>query len=114
MQTQADAAFLREQLGADLLVCVEHSSAVQAAEQQQGRPLALEALEVANRTALERLRGAVDAVSKDWARFSRQAVHFHLRNARAWANARTGEDLATQVDPEFTLGPDALRLATTP
>ena len=112
VQTDGDVAFLREQLGTDLLVHVEHSSLVRAAE--QGRPLSLEALEAANRAALRRLREAVDATAKDWARFTRQAVQFHLRNARAWANARSGEDLATQVDPEFTLGPDTLRLAATP
>jgi CO dehydrogenase maturation factor len=112
VQTDGDVAFLREQLGTDLLVHVEHSSLVRAAE--QGRPLSLEALEAANRAALRRLREAVDATGKDWARFTRQAVQFHLRNARAWANARSGEDLATQVDPEFTLGPDTLRLAATP
>jgi CO dehydrogenase maturation factor len=112
VQADADVGFLREEVGAGLLVCVEHSGFVRAAE--QGRPLALDALEAANRTALERLREAVDATPKDWAKFSRQAVDFHLRNATAWANARTGEDLATQVDPGFTLGPDAPRLATTP
>ena len=40
-----------------------------------------------------------------------QAAEFHRRNARAWANAATGEDLAAQIDPEFTLGPHALALA---
>ena len=111
VQTGADAAFLRERLGADLLACVRQSGFVRAAE--QGRPLPLGALEPANRAALQRLREAVDATPKDWGRFTRQAVEFHLRNATAWANARTGEDLAAQVDPEFTLGPDAPRLATT-
>ena len=110
VQAGGDVAFLREELGTHLLVCVEHSGFVRAAE--QGRPLALDALEAANRTALERLREAVDATPKDWAKFSRQAVGFHLRNASAWANARTGEDLATQVDPGFILGPDAPQLAT--
>ena len=110
VQAGGDVAFLREELGTDLLVCVEHSGFVRAAE--QGRPLALDALEAANRTALERLREAVDATPKDWVKFSRQAVGFHLRNASAWANARTGEDLATQVDPGFILGPDAPQLAT--
>jgi CO dehydrogenase maturation factor len=38
-----------------------------------------------------------------WDRLTRQAVEFHLRNAAAWANERTGRDLAEQVDPEFTL-----------
>jgi CO dehydrogenase maturation factor len=110
IQTGTDVVFLREHLGDDLLVCVEQSGAVRAAE--QGRPLALAALEAANRAALERLRQAIDATPRDWARFTRQAVEFHLRNARAWANERTGEDLASQVDPAFTLSPHALPLAT--
>jgi CO dehydrogenase maturation factor len=109
---EEDAAFLREQLGADLLACVGHSGFVRAAE--QGRPLELGALEAANRAALERLREAVDATGKDWDGFTRQAVEFHLRNARAWADARTGQDLAAQVDPTFTLGPAALRLVSIP
>jgi CO dehydrogenase maturation factor len=107
VQTKGDVGFLREQLGADLLVCVEHSAFVRAAE--QGQPLPLDGLEPGTRAALARLHEAVDATSKDWAKFTRQAVWFHLRNAHAWANARTGEDLATQVDPEFTLGPWALQ-----
>jgi CO dehydrogenase maturation factor len=112
VQAEADVAFLRQQLGGDLLVCMHYSGFVRAAE--QGRALGLEALEAANRAVLERLQEAVDATPKDWAKFSRQAVQFHLRNASAWANARTGEDLATQVDPAFALGPDAPRLAPTP
>jgi CO dehydrogenase maturation factor len=38
----------------------------------------------------------------------RQAIHFHLRNAAAWANDHTGCDLTTQVDPDFEYGPGAL------
>ena len=30
---------------------------------------------------------------------------FHMRNATAWASAAAGEDLAAQIDPDFTLGP---------
>jgi CO dehydrogenase maturation factor len=112
VQTSTDVAFLREHLGDDLLACVGHSAVVRAAE--QGQPLAIGALEAANRAALERLRETVDATGKDWAAFTRQAVEFHLRNARAWADERTGEDLAAQVDPTFTLGPHALLLATAP
>ena len=57
------------------------------------------------------LQDAVDAQVKDWATFTRQAVEFHLRNARAWANAATGTDLALQVDPGFALSPAALQAA---
>jgi CO dehydrogenase maturation factor len=54
----------------------------------------------------------VDATSRDWLRFTRQAVTFHLRNAHAWANERTGLDLTAQVDPGFLLHPDHLAAAT--
>lgn len=101
-----DVGFLREQIGDDLLVCVEHSGFVRAME--QGRPLPIDALEGANQTALERMRETVDATAKDWDKFSRQMVEFHVKNALAWANARAGEDLTAQVDPDFTIGPERL------
>jgi CO dehydrogenase maturation factor len=102
----ADEAFLREQVGADLLACVGVSRHVRAAE--QGHAGSIGELEPANRVVLDRLRSTVDTTPRGWARFTRQAVQFHLRNAAAWANDRTGEDLAGQVDPEFTLGPAVL------
>jgi CO dehydrogenase maturation factor len=101
VHSDQDVAFLRQHVGDDLLVCLRHSPAVRAME--QGSALGPESLEQANRTALERLHQAVDATPKDWARFQRQAVEFHLRNAHAWANARTGEDLSAQIDPDFHL-----------
>ena len=107
---QDDIAFLRRQVGDDLLVCVEHSGAVRAME--QGRPLPLDALEAANRTALERLREAVDATAKDWTKFTRQAAEFHVKNALAWANHRAAADLTAQIDPEFVLGPRAVGAPT--
>jgi CO dehydrogenase maturation factor len=96
-----DLAFLRAHTGADLLACVGVSRHVRAAE--RGRPGPIGALEPANRAVLDAMRAAVDATPRDWARFTRQAVDFHLRNARAWGNARTGEDLAGQIDPSFVL-----------
>ena len=66
------------------------------------------ALEPANVAALEAMRDVVDDTTKDWATYQRQAIQFHLRNAAAWANGRTGCDLADQVDPDFIPGPAAL------
>jgi len=43
--------------------------------------------------------------TKDWAKFTRQTVEFHAKNARAWANSAVGEDLAAQIDPTFVLDP---------
>jgi CO dehydrogenase maturation factor len=107
-----DLAFLRQQLGDGLLAHVGRSDHVRAAERGDIRPI--DQLEPANRAALDTLRARADAATKDWATYQRQAVEFHLRNAASWGNARTGEDLATQVDPDFVLGPDALAASGRP
>ncbi|MEV5749588.1 ATP-binding protein [Actinoallomurus sp. NPDC052308] len=105
-----DVAFLREHVGADLLCCVGQSGAVRAME--QGRPFHLGDLEEHDRAALATIRAAVDARAKDWPKFTRQAIEFHLKNALAWANAATGQDLATQIDPDFTLASETALTTT--
>ncbi len=109
VQHEQDEAFLREHVGDDLLTCFGHEPAVRAME--QGRPSGLADLGPESRAALQVLQDAVDAQVKDWATFTRQAVEFHLRNARAWANAAVGADLALQVDPRFALSSAALQAA---
>ncbi|KPI22637.1 Cobyrinic acid ac-diamide synthase [Actinobacteria bacterium OK074] len=99
-----DLLFLKEHVGDDLVAHCVQSAAVRARE--QGRDGG--GLEAHNLHALGLLRAAVDARTKDWDTFQRHAVAFHLRNAEAWADAATGQDLATQVDPEFRHGPAAL------
>lgn len=99
-----DLDFLRTHVGDDLVAHCEQSSYVRAHE--QGREHG--ELEPHNARTLDRLRAAVDARPKDWTAFQRHAVDFHLRNATAWANAATGQDLAAQVDPQFQHGPEAL------
>jgi CO dehydrogenase maturation factor len=99
-----DLDFLRTHVGDDLLAHCVQSSYVRAHEQGRGHG----ELEAHNTRTLERLRAAVDARPKDWTAFQKHAVEFHLRNAAAWANEATGQDLATQVDPDFQHGPTAL------
>jgi CO dehydrogenase maturation factor len=103
---EQDAAFLRAQVGADLVGWMSCSAHVRAAERGEIRPIS--ALEPANVATLDAMRDLVDNAVKDWHTYQRQAVDFHVRNAAAWANARTGCDLADQVDPDFVHGPDAL------
>ncbi|MFJ2028025.1 ATP-binding protein [Streptosporangium sp. NPDC087985] len=103
-----DVDFLREHVGDDLLVCLEHSAAIRAME--QGRRFSLRDLEPVNSEALGMLLKHLDAQEKDWSRSGRQAVQFHLKNAKAWANRATGEDLAAQIDPEFVFGPTRVSL----
>ncbi|PTH89976.1 ATP-binding protein [Streptomyces sp. A244] len=101
-----DLLFLKEQVGDDLLTHLVHSPGVRAAE--QGRADALTSLEPHNLHALRILRETVDSHPRDWDRLHRQAVEFHLRNVHAWADARTGGDLAAQVDPDYVPGSAAL------
>ncbi|WP_037676935.1 ATP-binding protein [Streptomyces griseus] len=104
VQGQDDLDFLRAEVGDDLLVTVGHSDWVRAME--KGRPPRFELLEDANRRALSLLRTTVDATYelRDPERYTRQMVHFHLKNALSWGNERTGTDLATQIDPGYVLG----------
>ncbi|MPY51946.1 ATP-binding protein [Streptomyces acidicola] len=99
-----DLLFLKEHVGDDLLAHCVQSDFVRAREQgrEEGE------LEAHNTETLRRLRTAVDSRTKDWAAFQRHAVEFHLRNASAWADEATGQNLATQVDPDFRHGPEAL------
>lgn len=98
-----DLDFLREEAGEDLLVAFGHSDWVRAME--KGRPRTLTELEEPSREALDVLRETADAAyeRRDWERYTRQMVHFHLRNAESWGNEKTGSDLAAQVDPGFVL-----------
>ncbi|MEU4268143.1 ATP-binding protein [Streptomyces sp. NPDC026092] len=104
VQGQDDVDFLRDEVGDDLLVTVGHSDWVRGME--KGRPARFELLEADNRMALQALQNAADDsyAHRDWERYTRQMVHFHLRNAESWGNAKTGVDLAAQIDPGFVLG----------
>ncbi|WP_411103404.1 ATP-binding protein [Streptomyces sp. cmx-4-9] len=103
VQGTEDIEFLQDEVGEDLLVTVGHSDWVRAME--KGRPAAFELLEATNRLALQTLQDAADDsyAHRDWGRYTEQMVRFHLKNAESWGNAKTGADLADQVDPGFVL-----------
>jgi CO dehydrogenase maturation factor len=103
VQGPDDLAFLRDEVGDDLLVTVGHSDWVRAMEKDG--PPRFELLEEPNRQALRTLYEAADASyqRRDWSQYTRHMVLFHLKNAKSWGNAKTGADLAAQVDPGFTL-----------
>ncbi|MFJ4848963.1 ATP-binding protein [Streptomyces sp. NPDC088733] len=103
VQGPDDLEFLRAETGDDLLVTVGHSDWVRSME--KGRPPHFASLEEPNRSALRVMHETADASygSRDRERYTRQMVHFHLKNAESWGNERTGADLAAQVDPAFVL-----------
>jgi CO dehydrogenase maturation factor len=108
VQTSEDVAFLRQHAGAGLLTWFGHEPAVRAME--QGRPFGLTDLGAQTRAALAVVQDALDARSRDWDRYARQAAEFHLKNARSWASAAAGQDLTGQIDPGFTLDPRHLQI----
>ncbi|MFD7897001.1 ATP-binding protein [Streptomyces sp. NPDC059743] len=103
IQGEDDLDFLRTEVGDDLLITVGHSDWVRAME--KGRPRPFDLLEADNRCALQTLQDAAEDSyeRRDWERYTQQMVHFHLKNAKSWGNAKTGVDLAAQVDPAFVL-----------
>ncbi|MGW1225037.1 ATP-binding protein [Streptomyces sp. NPDC001478] len=109
VQGPDDLEFLRDEVGDDLLVTVGHSDWVRAME--KGRPSRFELLEADNRMALQTLQNAAEDSyeQRDWERYTRQMVHFHLKNAESWGNEKTGADLAAQVDPAFVLDETSAR-----
>ncbi len=97
--TDADEeAFLRAEIGEDLLMSIPYSKAVKARD--RGQATATEA-DVELLAAFHALEDRLLYTPKDWDRFYRHAVEFHLRNAESWANASVGKDLSLQIDPEF-------------
>jgi len=108
VQGPEDLAFLRSHAGGDLLGCFGFEPAVRAME--QGRPLRLDDLSGATLAGLDDIKERLDAQPRDWDRYARQAADVHRKNAKAWASAAAGEDLASQIDPEFSLGPYALAM----
>ncbi|MFE9428944.1 ATP-binding protein [Kitasatospora sp. NPDC006697] len=103
VQSADDLAFLRREVGDDLLTAFGQSDWVRRLE--QGAEPGLGELEPENRSALELLHAAVDAAfaDRDPRRYADQAAHFHRRNAESWGNAKAGADLSEQVDPDFVL-----------
>ena len=93
---------MQEQVGSDLLTSVERSAYVRAME--KGGMLPLDQLEAHNAQVFETMKHTIDGSEKDWEKFYLQTVEFHRKNALAWANASTGEDLTWQIDPTFSLG----------
>jgi CO dehydrogenase maturation factor len=106
VQTDTDVDYLREHVGDDLLGWFTYSPAVRAME--QGRPFHLDDLHNHERDLLKLLHHSADQQTKNWAKYTRQATEFHTKNALAWANRTSGEDLTTQIDPDFILGPHTL------
>ncbi len=106
VEDEDDIKFLQQHVGDDLLGWFSRSDFVRTME--KGRHLPLEQLESDNQATLKQLQTTIDACQKDWDKFYRQTIEFHIRNAKSWANESAGEDLTKQVDPDFKLSPELI------
>lgn len=99
VESQEDVAFLKDAVGDALLGAVGRSAYVRAMERGEVRPIA--EFEPENAAILDAVRMSLDGCEKDWAKFHRQAIEFHEKNALSWGNASAGRDLREQIDPSY-------------
>lgn len=101
IQDESDIDFIKKYVGNDLIATFSHSTFIRNMEKGQMRPLS--EIESTNREALDNIIKEVDKQEKDWEGYYDQAVVFHRKNAESWANAASGMDVTTQIDPDFSL-----------
>jgi CO dehydrogenase maturation factor len=101
LECAEDASFIRRHVGSDYLAAFGLSRYVRRME--KGVIGDLSEVEAENMAALEALLKLVDGQKKDWDKFYRQAVEFHVKNAESWANAQLGMNVIGQIDPEFDM-----------
>ena len=101
IEDESDVAFIREHVGNDLIAAFSRSRFIRSMEKGAMRPLS--DLEPENARELGRITAEANAREKDWDKYYAQAVAFHRKNAKSWANAATGTDVTLQIDPSFSL-----------
>lgn len=108
VEDASDVEFLEQHVDGDMVGWFNRSNFVRSME--KGQHLPFSDLEPDNQKALMQMKALVDSCQKDWDKFYRQTVEFHIRNAKSWANEAAGEDLTKQVDPDFKLSPKLIQV----
>ena len=96
-----DVSFILQGVGGDYLTAFSLSRYVR--QMEKGVIGNLSEVEAENMAALDVLLNLVDERKKDWNKFYRQAVEFHIKNAESWANAQLGTNVVNQIDPAFNM-----------
>jgi CO dehydrogenase maturation factor len=99
VESRGDIDLLRVACGEDLVGWLSHSGWVRQAERGLRPPFA--AIEQPNKAAIGAVIDAAALQRRDWRRYWRWAVHFHVKKAESWANAAVGHDVTGQVDHAF-------------
>jgi CO dehydrogenase maturation factor len=100
-ESAEDIDFIRQQVGSDYLTAFGLSRYVR--QMEKGVIGDLSEVEAENMAALRTLLKLVDDQKKDWGKFYRQAVEFHVKNAESWANVQLGTNVIDQIDPAFNM-----------
>ncbi len=108
IESEDDLNFIKEKVGDDLLAVISKSDYVKKME--KGEFLDFIYIEPENIQAFEVMQAVVDSAEKDWDKFYENTVEFHKKNAIAWANAAIGEDLTLQIDPDYVLSKEFVKL----
>ncbi len=103
VQDKVDVDFIKKHVGKDLSALIYQSVFIKKAD--RGEVLPVSELETENKKSIEAVVRAIDAQKKDWIKFYRQAIKFHIKNAKSWANESFGKDLTSQIDPLFVFTP---------
>jgi CO dehydrogenase maturation factor len=101
VESAEDINFISQRVGSDYITAFGLSRYVR--QMEKGVISNLSEVEAENIAALETLRKLVDEQKKDWNKFYRQAVEFHIKNAESWANAQLGTNVISQIDPTFNM-----------
>lgn len=101
VETLEDIDFIKQYVGNDLVATINQSQFIKKIDRGQKAPL--NNLEEKNKQSLKEIISCIDKQKKDWKKFYRQAVEFHIKNAESWANAATGKDLTKQIDRTFDI-----------
>jgi CO dehydrogenase maturation factor len=101
IENEEDISFVRKYVGDDLVAAVSFSPFIKKID--RGEQVPFVELEETTKKELEKMITVVDVQKKDWQKFYRQAVEFHIKNATSWANQEMGEDLQKQIDPDFDM-----------
>jgi CO dehydrogenase maturation factor len=100
-ESAEDIDFIRQQVGSDYLTAFGLSRYVR--QMEKGVIGDLSEVEAENMAALRTLLKLVDDQKKDWGKFYRQAVEFHIKNAESWANVQLGTNVIDQIDSAFNM-----------
>jgi CO dehydrogenase maturation factor len=100
IKNDADADFLKKHIGNDMVAAISQSAFIE--KMDRAEITSFSELEPINMKAIEKIVDFIDLQKKDWPKFYRDMLEFHIKNAESWANGETGKNLQNQIDPSFS------------